>query len=351
MRKLKRTITLVLILIIPYVLYIFISTGFFRTIENTTNFEVYKTINIPGVEDITIDEGKDFGIFISYDRAGEREGQAKKGGIYGMYFSKDAIRVQSLTETHKRELAPHGISLIEIDSTKHRLFVINHAKGESIEVYDLFHKDSLVHVNTLRNELIYSPNDIVAISEDKFYVTNDHYYSNTIGRLAENYLEISNCETVYFDGIDYRVVDNDLSYANGINFDYNRNLMFIASPRSFKINVYNRLANGDLNYIESIDCGTGVDNIEFDKEGNLLVGCHPNLLAFSSYAKGNREFSPSEIIKINYRDKGDYTVNSIYVNDGKEMSASTVAPIYGDLMVLGNVMDKHFLVLKQKNSH
>lgn len=348
MKKRTKVFVFIILLLAGFILYIFSTTGFFRTIENKNNDTIYKKIAIAGVEDITIDSENDFGVFISYDRASERDGIPKSGGIYAIYFKDGAISTKLLSEKHSIKLSPHGISLIEIDSTKHRLFVINHAHGESIEVYDLFHEDSLVHVRTMRSELIYSPNDIVAISEDKFYVTNDHYYSNTIGRLAENYLEISKCETIYFDGSDYRVVDNDLSYANGINFDSNRDLMFIASPRSFKINVYNRLQNGDLDYIESIDCGTGVDNIEFDKEGNLWVGCHPNLLAFSSYAKGNREFSPSEIIKINYREKGDFEVQSMYIDDGKQMSASTVAAIYGNLMVLGNVMDNHFLVLEQK---
>lgn len=347
MKKLYRVLAFLLLLLIGYVFYIFSSTGFFRTISNENNDKIIKKIPIAGVEDLTIANKDQFAIFISYDRAAERDGNPKPGGIYMMNLKNDDLPVTLLSEAQGRKLAPHGISLIKIDSLRHRLFVINHADGESIEVYDLYHKDSLVHYKTIRDELIYSPNDIVAISEDKFYVTNDHYYRSTIGRLAENYLELTKCETVYFDGSAYRVVDNDLSYANGINFDAKRNLMFIASPRGFKINVYNRLKNGDLNYLESIDCGTGVDNIEFDTEGNLWVGCHPNLLAFSSYAKGNRENAPSEIIKIDYREKGNYTVESVYVDDGKSMSASTVAGVYGDLMLLGNVMDNHFLVVEQ----
>ncbi len=345
----KWILVLSILALLAYILYILISTGFFRTIENKNNQHVYKKIPIAGVEDLTVDEENDFAIFISYDRAAERDGSPKQGGIYVMHFKNGTIDVKSLTQNQNRKLSPHGISLFKVDSTQHRLFVINHAEGESIEVYDLYHKDSLVHYKTLRNELIYSPNDIVAVSKDKFYVTNDHYYQATIGRLAENYLELSKCETVYFDGTDYRVVDNDLSYANGINFDAQRNLMFIASPRSFKINVYTRLENGDLNYLESIDCGTGVDNIELDTNGTLWVGCHPNLLAFNSYAQGNSETAPSEIIKIDYHEKGNYTLESVYVDDGQSMSASTVAGIYGDFMLLGNVMDDHFLVVKKGN--
>jgi arylesterase/paraoxonase len=224
--------------------------------------------------------------------------------------------------------------------------VINHAAGESIEVFDLYHRDSLVHQKTMQHELIFSPNDIVAISETQFYFTNDKYYDSKIGNLFENYSGIAKCETVYFDGENYKVVNNNVAYANGINYDKKRNLIYIASPRGFLIAVFNRLENGDLQPIENIDCGTGVDNIELDKEGKLLVGCHPNLLAFKSYQTGKAKNAPSEIIKINYRKKGDYDIEVLYVNDGTAISASTVAPVYKNLMFIGSVMDDQFLVLK-----
>ncbi|NJN78143.1 MAG: hypothetical protein HC803_07245 [Saprospiraceae bacterium] len=234
-----------------------------------------------------------------------------------------------------------------MDSNHHKLFVINHSEIESIEVFDLYHRDSLVHDTTLQHETMLSPNDIVAISEHEFYFTNDRYYDTKIGLLAENYLGLTKCETVYFDGENYRIVNDNISYANGINYDKKRNLIYIASPRAFLIKVFEHSENGDLNFIESIDCGTGVDNIELDENGDLWVGCHPNLLAYKSYQKGKSKKSPSEIIKITYRKKGDYEVKSIYTNDGTAISSSTVAGIYKDFIVIGNVMDEHFLVLNR----
>jgi len=125
-----------------------------------------------------------------------------------------------------------------------------------------------------------------------------------------------------------------------------RNLLFVASPRNFLVKVYSTSEDGSLNFIEDIDCGTGVDNIEFDSEGNLWIGCHPDLLTFASYADGNKEISPSEIIKIEYRGTNDYSIDKIYENDGSAMSASTVAIPYKDVILTGNVLDSHFLVLK-----
>lgn len=343
----KSIIGFIITALIAYVVYILISTGFFRTIDNKSNYEIAAKIEIAGVEDITIDEDDDFAIFISYPRAAERDKKSFETGIYMMNLQNDKYQPKLISKDFDLPFLPHGISLIQLDSNHHKLFVVNHGEGESIEVFDLYDKDSLVHDKTLKHELIYSVNDIVALSEDEFYFTNDHYYKGKFGRLIENYLGLAKCETVYFDGQNYRVVDNTLAYANGINYDKKRSLMFIASPRGFLINVYERMESGDLKYIESIDCGTGVDNIELDNEGKLWVGCHPSLLTFNSYNKGKKDKAPSELIKIDYREKGDYDITSTYVNDGSDISASTVAATYKDIILVGNVLDEHFLILKK----
>ncbi|MEO0570063.1 MAG: hypothetical protein AAF039_00060 [Bacteroidota bacterium] len=347
MRKGLKILLVLFIVVIAYIGYIFNSTGYFRKIENKMHGSVLKQIPIAGVEDITVDEDNDFAIFISYDRAAHRDGNPQKGAIYSMDLSQESMPVTKLSKNVQVDLLPHGISLIQMDSTRHRLWVANHADGESIEIFDVFNTDSLVHVETLKDEMIYAINDIVGISENEFYFTNDHYYQNGLGRLAEDYLGLAKCETVYFDGSGYRVVDHSLSYANGINYDASRNLLFIASPRGFKINVYERLVNGDLKYFDSIDCSTGVDNLEFDSQGNLWSGCHPNLMAFAAYAKGKKPKAPSEVIKINYQGQGDYTIASPFVDDGTSISATSVAAPYKNLLLVGNVMDDHFLILEK----
>jgi arylesterase/paraoxonase len=227
---------------------------------------------------------------------------------------------------------------------------INHIlDAHSIEVFKL-NKNILTHEKTLTDDFMVRPNDIVMIDKDRFYFTNDHGYTKGLGMLAEDYLGLALSNVIYFDGSTYREVASGISYANGINYDAKRNLLFVASPRKFLVKVYSILENGSLEFIEDIDCGTGVDNIEFDTEGNLWIGSHPNLLKFASYAKGKEEHSPSEIIKIDYRGKNDYSVKTIYLEDGKTMSASTVAAPFGDYLLSGNVMDDTFLILNYKGN-
>jgi hypothetical protein len=112
------------------------------------------------------------------------------------------------------------------------------------------------------------------------------------------------------------------------------------------VKVYQKNEDHTLTFIENIDCKTGVDNIEFDTENTLWIGAHPSLLDFSAYAKGNRAIAPSEIIKINYIDKGDYSIEQMYMEDGATMAAASVAAPYENLILAGNVMDAQFLILK-----
>jgi arylesterase/paraoxonase len=348
MKKSIKILMLVILLLLVFIGNLFVSTGYFRSIEPYFNGEIVKQIDIPGAEDITISHQDSFAIISSTKRGIYPPKEEEVGDLFLMDLKNGDFTTTPLTASFKKSFAPHGISMLKLDDG-YKIMAINHtSQGHSIEVFNLKNK-KLSFQKTLTDKTFISPNDIVMIDENRFYFTNDHKYTEGFGRLTEDYLGRSLSNIIYFDGTTYREVANGIAYANGINYDSKRNLLFVASPRKFLIKVYDVLSNGDLEFIEDIDCGTGVDNIEFDKEGQLWVGAHPNLLKFTSYAKGKQDISPSEIIKINYKSKNDYSVETIYLEDGTKMSASTVAAPFGDYLFSGNVMDDAFLILKKNN--
>ncbi|PQJ80808.1 SMP-30/gluconolactonase/LRE family protein [Polaribacter porphyrae] len=344
----KRFFYAVLILLLLFVANIFISTGYFRTIENKFEGEILQKIKIPGAEDITISRKDSFAIISSTVRNHLPNEKQEIGGLYLIDLKKDGFKPIHLTKDFKRPFAPHGISIFQKDGVTTIASISHTLEGEFIEFFTLIN-EKLTHQKTLKNDLIFSPNDIVLIDENRFYFTNDHKYKKGLGRLFEDYLGLPMSNVVYFDGENYIEVADGIAYANGINFDTNRNLLFVASPRKFLIKVYKKNEDGTLDFIEDIDCGTGVDNIELDENNQLWIGAHPNLLHFASYAKGKKQYSPSEIIKIQYKNKGDYSIQQVYMEDGSEMSGSTVAAPFNDLIFTGNVMDNHFLILKKRN--
>ena len=345
--RILKTLLVLIISILGYAFYIVYSSGFFRAIEPYFDGRVVDKVSIVGAEDIQADDRKEFIIISSDDRASRRDGQVVQGHLYMMRLDSLEAAPFQLTSFFEKEFYPHGISMIRTSDSTHRIFAINHVgDNHFVELFDLY-GDSLAHKETLSDPSMVSPNDLVALGPNEFYFTNDHKHTQAIMRLAEDYLGLRLSNVVYFNGTTYKEVDSGIAYANGVNYDVEKELLFVASPRDFLVKVYNRNDDGSLNFVENIDCGTGVDNIEFDDQGRLWVGSHPSLLHFSSYAAGKKPISPSEIITIDYRGESDYKVESIYLEEGTEMSAATVAVPIGDLIFLGNVMDDAFLILKR----
>lgn len=330
-----------------YVFHIFYSTGFFREINSQRPGEILKSIDLPGVEDMQVSYIDSFLLLSSDDRAARRDGNPRRGDLYWIDLRDTALRPICLTTNLDIPFYPHGISMYPLGERNYRVFVINHgSEVESIELFDLI-DTTLTYRKSLQDKSLIHPNDLVAIDAERFYFTNDHGYPRGWRRLAEDYLGLALSNVVYFDGLNWQEAANQISYANGINLDKKRNLLFVASPRYFLINVFHIESDQSLTWIENIDCQTGVDNIEFDQNGKLWIGCHPSLLTFSAYAKGKKDISPSEVITIEYRGKGDYTVETIFLDDGQLLSAATVASVFGNWLFLGNVMDDHFIVLNR----
>ena len=350
MKKLVKGVLGVILILVLYVFYILYTTGSFREIENKFAGQIMMKVPIVGAEDMQLSREDEFMIISSDDRAARRDGNAKQGGLYYLDLKNPLAAPRLLTnkDNASTPFYPHGISMIKIDSAKYKIYAINHPDENVHMIESFILENGVLGVDSIYvDDNIFSPNDIVAIDENRFYFTNDHGYEDGYGKLAEDYLGLKVSNVIYYDGANFKEVASGIAYANGINYDPVKELLFVASPRSFLVKVYKMETNGNLTFIENIDCGTGVDNIEFGEDGKLWIGCHPNLIHFGEYAKGKKDVSPSEIITIDYRGKGDYTLEQIYEDDGTKMSGSTVAPTYKDLIFVGNVMDKHFLILKR----
>ncbi len=342
----KKKYILAFFLLIPlfYVLHIFISTGFFRTVENSTNYSI-QTLPVIGAEDIDHIPGTNFLIISSDDRAKTRDGIDHLGALY-LLNPGSADNPVNLTKNLDFDFHPHGIDIIQLDSTTFKIWVINHTNSNHfIEIFLL--EDSILnYIERHEDVSMLSPNDITAIDSARYYFTNDHGATSKIGKFLEDYLGLAKSNVVFFDGVNYQEVASNIAYANGIQYSNTSNLLFVASPRAFIVKVYETKADFSLQHIEDIYAGTGVDNIFIDTNQKLWIGCHPNLLAFTAYASGRKEISPSEIITIDYFSKDNYEVKSIFTNKGDTISASTVAIPFEDKIYIGTVMDENLLIIE-----
>ena len=343
MKKFLLTTLIIILLLVAFVLYTFVSTGYFREINNTESYEVIAEIPLKGAEDFTISYPDNFMIISQDDRAGRRDGTPSQGGLYFLDLDSGGFVPKKISDDYPFPLYPHGISLLQLDSGRYQLLVVNHAKEHSIVKFELF-GDSLVYRSTFTHPSMISPNDVVAVDEESFYFTNDHGYSGKWGKLAEDYLGVAASNVVYYNG-EYQVVADGIKYANGINLSGDKHQLLVASPRGFKLIYYDIQEDGLLSHDRNLNVGSGIDNIELDENGDLWLGSHPNLLAFAAYAAGKKPLAPSEVIKVS----DGNVVESLYENDGSAMSATSVAAPYRDLLFVGTVMDENLVVLKKRD--
>ena len=327
--------------------------GSFRKIENSFSGSVQKIEGLPGVEDITIDQTTGIAFLSSDDRwANILHKKPVKGALYSLNLNDAIPQPINLTiDFPQPDFHPHGISLFTTEDGRKIIFVVNHRDNnqDAIEIFE-YKNDSLQHRESITDKLIISPNDVVGTGERKFYFTNDHNEKASTWRYIKDLLTIGTGNVGYFDGQDVRsTLQEGILYANGINISNDGNQLYVASPSAQKILLYHRdIASGALTKSGEIDINTGVDNIELDADGNLWVGCHPQLLKFLSHANDEAALAPSEIIQLKNLGKGKFEQSTVYLNDGTEISASSVGAVYKNKLLIGPVFQRHFLLTEMK---
>ena len=141
MHLIKKIILFLIVIIIVFVANIFISTGYFRTIENNFDGEIVKKIKLPGAEDITVSSIDSFALVSSTNRGSIPATREDSGGLYFMNLKSGDYKVKLLTSNFKKPFAPHGISMFKKDST-YKVAAISHtASGHSIEIFTLKGKE------------------------------------------------------------------------------------------------------------------------------------------------------------------------------------------------------------------
>lgn len=351
----KKTLLISLVILFPIGLFVLKTvwqSGSFKTIDNTFSGTIQVMEGLPGVEDITIDPISGMAFLSSDDRwAAMLHNQPVKGAIYTMDLNDPLPQPVNVTSRFQQEdFHPHVISLYQTREGKKILFVVNHRKsGSCVEVFE-YKNDSLQHLESISDELIISPNDVVGVGERSFYVTNDHNEKVSAWRGIKDLLTIGTGNVCFYDGRTVQSTSIEgLKYANGINISGDGKKIYVAASTDRKILVYDRdIASGILTKSDEISTGTGVDNIELDTEGNLWVGCHPQLLKFLSHAKDEKAKSPSEIIRLRNKGNGEWEQVTVYLNDGSQISASSVGAVYKNILLIGPVFQSHFLFAKME---
>ncbi|KAJ8354338.1 hypothetical protein SKAU_G00219050 [Synaphobranchus kaupii] len=159
---------------------------------------------------------------------------------------------------------PHGISIYtdEKDLSVY-LFVVNHPEDNSqVEIFQFVEEEnSIVHLRTIKHELLHSVNDIVAVGPDSFYATNDHFFANKLLKQLEMLLLQPWCTVVYYSPEEVKVVADTFYSANGINISPDNKYVYVADFFDYVIKVMEIQENKVLHHVKVIK----IQNIHSEK--------------------------------------------------------------------------------------
>jgi len=348
-KKFLWIVLLVLLLLGGYAGYILNVAGQFKTISSHFAGSCTPVTGVVGAEDITVHSKTGMALIAAEDRHAANTGAATKGAIWAYDLEAVAPKPVNLTTDLKINFHAHGLSLYQ-QGNGGTVMAVNHRGGggvfgsddDSIEVFD--YKDGkLVHRKTVEHPLFKSVNDVVAVDGERFYATIDHGYSSGNMRKVEDYGRLSMAFVVYYDGETVSEVAGTFRYANGINVSHDGSLIYVAASTDGTLSILQRnKETGALNGRRDADLGTGVDNIEIAADGTIWIAGHPKLFDFLAHAKDPKKIAPSQVLKLTpnaYR----FDVEEVYLNDGSELSGSSVAAPYKNRLLIGPVLDTKFL--------
>lgn len=322
--------------------------GSFKSIQNTSAGDIQAIYGgIYGPEDMQLDEPTGRLYISSSDRWRIFQGDQPDDAIYVLDVDSSS-RPRKLLHDYPGEFHPHGISHLRKDSMAY-LFVVNHnSKGNFIEVFGI-EGNNLRHQREYGDESMCCPNDVVAVDNDKFYVTNDHGTKGGFKRTMEDYGRIPYSKVLYFDGEKFSIAVDGLRYGNGININADGSQLYVATTTGRNLLTYDRnKTTGALTEVGKLGLKTGLDNIDVDADGNIWIAAHPKLLAFVGHAKDSTKKSPSQVLRLVPQPGNQYKVEEVFMDDGGILSGSSIAVRYKDHLFVGGVFQPRILRIKLK---
>ena len=316
----------------------------FRSIQPVLPGACTVVSGVVGVEDIAIDPNTGRAYLSICDRRAVAEGKPADGGIFVYDLNVPNAKPLRIDGGLVVDFQPHGISLCFREDEAIALFVVNHGEGRhAVERFDL-NGLALSGRKTFTAPALVSPNDVAAVDAERFYVTNDHGSRGNAGKAVEDYLGLQRSSVVYYDGSRFKTVAEKIGYANGIALENGGRRVFVAATTEGTVRVYGREATtGGLTLLQTIDCGTAVDNIELDAAGALWVGAHPKPLKFLAHARSATHHSPSEVLRLAFEPSGAVSSRTVFLDAGDRLSGCSVGSAYEGRLLIGSVFEPFFL--------
>ena len=352
-KKILKIIGWIVLLILLFSLWMLQRMDTFKTITNNTP-EVCESFEMAGsAEDIEIDYARGIAYLSIQDREALIKGENAQGFIGKIDLNQKPYELVSALTEQPDHLRPHGLSLHIDKAGKRHMAVINHPKNRGIEpeVIDLYTESSngsFDFVRSVSDPLFQSPNDVLLVESEKFYVGNDKGGISTVDKIQEQ-MGRPMSTVVFYDGESASIAVKNLSSVSGINLSLDQQTVFASETNAKRMAILKRnLADGSLKKIKTVKLTGSPDNINVSEDGSLVVANIPKVWALIQHfiALQNNEYkpSPSQVVRIDFDNKGDPLSEELFMSDGYDISTTSVGVIWENKLFMGSIDDKQMHV-------
>ena len=344
---------LIIALVVLFSLYMANRMDVFKTLTVKTP-DVCSALPINGsAEDLEIDFERGIAYLSLEDRAALITGDDIQGTVVKINLKKTPYKVELALNQQPPHFRPHGISLYIDTNGKRHLGIINHPKNRELEPenVELFSEDEnglFMHQQTITDPLFKSPNALVLMAQNKFYLGNDKGAETAFGKIQEQ-LGRPMSKIIYFNGDSASVAAENLSQISGINTSKNNKYLFASETAAKRIAIFSiNENNGVLKKLETIKINGSPDNINVSSNDDLIVAAIPKVMAliqhFISFQKEEIMPAPSQVFQIKWDFNSEATIEELFLSNGEDISTTSAGAIFDSKLFMGSITDKKLLI-------
>jgi len=295
-------------------------------------------------EDIQIDRNRSVAYLSSLDRRALVKGENVEGTVLQLDLTADPLQAMPALVAAPPAFRPHGMSLYRMGDGKQRLFVISHPANaaHTVEIFEQQADDRFLHLGTVRDPLLLSPNAIVAVGPSQFYVANDKGATNALERMREFVFRSGLSTVVYYDGTNMQVAADGLKSAVGMGLSPDGLKIHVAETLGKRLSTYARdPASGELRFENHLPLEGSPDNINVDGDGTLWIAVHAKLLDLVRHFGDPAHASPTTILR-----HAAGVTQAVLVDDGTGISAGSVGAAFDGRLYIGSITEPKIRVCR-----
>ncbi|HEU4779494.1 MAG TPA: SMP-30/gluconolactonase/LRE family protein [Steroidobacteraceae bacterium] len=300
-------------------------------------------------EDLQLDRDRGLAYLSFLDRDTLSKGEKVKGTVMLLDLNQPDPVPRAAMIFDPADFRPHGLSLLKAGTGPARLFAISHLPDgrHTVEVAEEGSSGGFFPKETIRDPAFIHPNAIAATGPRAFYLANDTTDFGRWAQVKQTRFRSGSATLVYFDGTKARVEITGLAFVAGVALSPDASRLYVAETLAKALRVYRRdTSNGTLSLEEVVDLDAAPDNLNVDGDGVVWIAAHPKLLRFIGHVRDSAQRAPTQVLRFDPRQSGDSRLTQVYLNDGDEISAGTVAARWRDEFLIGALLDKKVLICK-----